>query len=208
MTLQNEKLEFLIKSSIFDRPRALVLLPEYLEFDDNDLASSIPTKFLKEDIEAFRYGVKWIRGYRFYIGRIYCIDIKGVSGQIIRIRLKSIYRIRRKLLGEKYVNIVNALFRYYFNDISRRYVELFQENQPFEILGVKVNSDGVLFDQRIGRISWDFLGTRRFRRYYTIFSETDANCYKTFEYLDQWNAAVLHSVLETILKLKYPQKKF
>jgi hypothetical protein len=207
MTQQNEKVEFIIRSTIFDRPRRLTLDPEYLEFDDNDLASSSPTKFFKEDVESLRYGVKAIRGYEFNIGRIYCIDIKNVSGQVVKIRLKSIYRIRRKLLADKYVNIVNTLFLHYFNAISRRYVKLIQENQPFDILGVNINSEGVLFDQKIGRISWDYLGTRRYRRYYTLFSETDPNKYRAFEYLDQWNAAVLHSVIETILKLKFPQKK-
>ncbi|MES1249629.1 MAG: hypothetical protein ABUL46_03050 [Chitinophaga rupis] len=208
MTLQTERSEFTVKTSIFDRPRSLTLDPEYLEFDDNDQASSIPTRFLKNNIEAFRYGVKGIRGYKFYIGRVYCIDIKSSSGQVIKIRLKSIYRIRRKLLAEKYVNIVHALFHYYFNAITRRNVELFRENGSLEILGVNINTDGVLFDKKVGRISWNFLGTKRYQRYYTLFSETDPNQYKAFVYLDQWNAAVLHSTIETILKWKFPQKKF
>jgi len=31
---------------------------------------------------------------------------------------------------------MNALFQYYFHDITRRYLKLFQDDQPFEILGV------------------------------------------------------------------------
>ena len=91
MSSQALKLDFVLKSSIFDRPRQLVLAPLYLEFDDNNLVSSTPTKFLKEEIEGIRFGIKGIRGYRFYIGRTYCIDIKNNSGKIIKLRLKSIY---------------------------------------------------------------------------------------------------------------------
>ena len=70
----NEKLEFMVRSSVMDRARLLVIAPTYLEFDDQDILSAPPTRLLKTEIEALRYGVKPIRGYRFRIGRIYCID--------------------------------------------------------------------------------------------------------------------------------------
>src|SRR5882757_58301 len=115
MSSQALKLDFVLKSTIFDRPRQLVLDPLYLEFDDNNLASATPTKFHKEEIEGIRFGIKWIKGLDFYIGRIYCIDIKNRSGQIIKLRLKSIYGIRKKQLADKSVKIANALLRYYFD---------------------------------------------------------------------------------------------
>ena len=83
MSPQTLKLDFILRSSIFDRPRQLVLDPFYLEFDDNNLASSDPTKFHKEEIAGIRFGIKRIKGLDFYIGRIYCIDIKNNSGKII-----------------------------------------------------------------------------------------------------------------------------
>ena|ERR1700733_14894724 len=201
------QIKFTLKSSIFDRPRELTLSSEFLEFDDNDQISSIPTKFLRKDIEGFRYGVKGIRGDRFYIGRIYYIDIKSSSGQVIKLRLKSIYRIRRKELGAKYVKIVESLFKYYFNNIARKYLQWFRDQRSFEILGVKFNAEGICFDDKIGVVPWEFLGTRSYRRYYALFSETDPDQYKAFEYLDQWNTYVLHSVTEAILKMKFPQRK-
>ncbi|HXO75704.1 MAG TPA: hypothetical protein VN824_10725 [Puia sp.] len=179
-----------------------MLDPLYLEFDDNDLASSAPTKFLKEEIEGIRFGIKWISGYGFYIGRIYCIDIKNNSGKIIKLRLKSIYRIRKDQLADKYVKIANALLRYYFDALALQHIESFQNNQPIEILGVKIDSEGVLFDQKIGKISWNFLGTKRYYTYYTLFSEVDPNKYKAFEYLHHWNTSLLQSVVEAILKIR------
>jgi hypothetical protein len=201
------KIEFTIKSSIFDRSRQLTLDPEYLEYDDNDLGSSFPVRFLKEEIEGIKYGVKGIRGYRFRIGRIYYIDIKSISGEVIKLRLKSIYRIRIKRLETKYGQILKALFANYFNEIAKRYLELFRGNEPFEILGVKFSGEGVFFDEKIGTIPWEFLGTKKYWTYYALFSETNPEHYKAFNYVDQWNAAVLHSVTEGILKMKFPVRQ-
>jgi len=86
----SEKLEIMVRSTILDRPRLLVIDPEYIEFDAQDRVSEVPTRFLKTEIEGLRYGVKPIRGYRFRIGRIYCIDVRDTSGRIIKIRLKSV----------------------------------------------------------------------------------------------------------------------
>jgi hypothetical protein len=203
----NTKIEFTVKSSIFDRSRQLTIDPEYLEFDDHDLGSSLPVRFLKEEIEGIKYGVKGIRGYRFRIGRIYYIDIKSFSGEVIKVRLKSIYRVRVKRLEAKYGQILKALFANYFNEIARRYLELFRSGEPFEMLGVSFSAEGVLFDEKIGIIPWEFLGTKKYWTYYALFSETNPEHYKAFNYVDQWNAAVLHSVTEGILKMKFPVRQ-
>jgi hypothetical protein len=150
--------------------------------------------------------VKAIRGYRFRIGRTFRIEIRDVSGRVIRIRLKSVYRVRRKLLEEKYSAIGGALFRYYFHDITSGYVQQFRKGQPVDLLGVNLNSDGVLFDPKVGRVSWDFIGTKRFWHYYTLFSEENPNKYRAFVFLDDWNAGVLRGVIEMILKEKFPKR--
>jgi hypothetical protein len=202
----NEKLEFMVRSTILDRPRLLVVDPDYIEFDDQDRKSAAPTRFSKKEIQGLRYGVKAIRGYRFRIGRIYCIDVRNVSGQVIKIRLKSVYRVRRKLLGEKYQEITNSLFKYYFHDLTRDYYRQFQDGQPVELLGVSLNSQGVLFDEKAGRISWDFLGTKRYWHYYTLYSEELPDNYRAFVFLDDWNAGVLRGLIELILKEKFPAR--
>ena len=202
-----EKQELMVRSSVLSRTRLLVIDPEYMEFDDQDRVSEAPTRFRRADIEGLRYGVKSIRGYRFRIGRIYCIDIRDVSGHIIKIRLKSLYRVRLKLLEQKYLEIVNALFRYYFHKMIWGYVEQFRDGQPVELLGVSLNREGVLFDEKVGRISWDFLGTRRYWHYYTLYSEESRENYRAFVFLDDWNAGVLRGVLEVILKEKFRNRQ-
>ncbi|HVB03891.1 MAG TPA: hypothetical protein VNE41_09270 [Chitinophagaceae bacterium] len=105
------------------------------------------------------------------------------------------------------MKIVESLFKYYFKDIGRKYLQWLRDQCPFEILEVKFNAEGIYFDDKIGVIPREFLGTRLYRRYYVLFSETDPDRYKAFEYLDMWNTYVLQSVTESILKTKFPQRK-
>jgi hypothetical protein len=205
-TIITAKMEFTVRSTILDRPRLLVIDPEYIEFDDQDRVSVPPTRFLRAEIQALRYGVKGIRGYRFRIGRIYCIDVKDISGRVIKLRLKSVYRVRRKLLGEKYQEITNSLFKYYFHDMTRHYLRQFQEGQSVELLGVKLNQHAVMFDEKVGWVGWEFLGTKRYWHYYTLYSEESPDNYRAFVFLDDWNAGVLRGLIEVILKEKFPNR--
>jgi hypothetical protein len=59
---QTKNLEFVLKSSIFDRPRQLTLASDFIAFDDNDLVSSPPTRLLTVDLTGIRFGVKSISG--------------------------------------------------------------------------------------------------------------------------------------------------
>ena len=191
---------------MFDRQRQLVISAEYVSFDDQDRASAPPTRFEKATIQAVRCGVKAIRGYRFRIGRIYCIDVQDNKGQVIRIRLKSLYRVRVKQLEEKYVTIINALFQHHFDDIAAQYFRRFRRNEEVELLGVNLNRHGVLFDPRIGRVSWEYLRTKRYWHYFTLFSEETPDHYRAFVFLEEWNSALLLGMIEAIRAEKFPGK--
>lgn len=207
MENNNQGMEFMVRASILDRPRRLTLDPGFVEFDDKDLVSAAPTRFLKNEIEGVRYGIKPIQGYLFRIGRIYCVDIRDAGGRVLKIRLKSVYRVRRKLLGNKYQAIANAVFRYYLHDKIRHHVERFRAGHSVELLGIDLDSQGVLFDEKAGRISWHFLGTKRYWHYYTLFSEAEPGHYRAVVFLEDWNAGVLQGVIEAILKDKFPGRK-
>jgi hypothetical protein len=179
---------------MFDNEKLLMIEPGFIEFDNN--------RWSKQEIAELCYGVKGIRGYSFVIGRIYCIDIKNTSGNIIKIRLKSLYRVRRKQLGEKYRLILSTLFENFINDISLSFIEKFKNKVEFTILGVTFTQEGIIFGNLSETISWFDLGTRNYRTYYSLFSNQDPRKYKTFQYLTDWNTVVLYSVSRSILKLK------
>lgn len=88
--------------------------------------------------------------------------------------------------------------------MTRHYLRQFRAGQSLELLGVSLNSQGVLFDEKVGRISWDFLGTKRYWHYYTLYSEEVPDNYRAFVFLEDWNAGVLRALIEAILKEKFP----
>jgi hypothetical protein len=190
-----------IKSSVFDRERQLFLNEEFIEFDDSNLVSEKPTRFDKEDIEALRYGIKWIKGYRFNIGRIYCIDVKSKGQGIIKIRLKTLYGVNKEALEQKYIKIVNTLYDFYFDDISGAYLEKFEEGNEFQLPGITYSSVGVKLNNK-DLISWEDVGTRAYYSYYAIFSKSKPTIYRAFEFRNEWNAGIVYSVTEKILKSK------
>jgi hypothetical protein len=198
----NQPLHIKLRSSVLDRERQLIIEPGFIEFDDTELKYSSPTKFYKEEIIEWRYGIKWIRGYQFYIGRIYCIDLKNTAGKIIKLRLKSIYGIRRRLLQNKYSLIWNAIQSNFFTNIAHRQLEKFQSKGNVEVLGVLFNNDGIILDRKSKLIPWLEVGTKNYTRYFAIYSITNPDQYKAFEYLNDWNTSILYSVSRSILKSK------
>jgi hypothetical protein len=191
-----------IKSSFLDRDRQLIIDKDYIEFDNKDLISEPPTKFLKQDIVSFRHGVKWINGYQFVIGRIYCVDVLSSSGEAMKMRLKSLYGINKKKVTTKYSQIVNALYDNIFDHITKEYLKQFSESKEFEILGVRFTNDGLNINDKQGVIPWEDLGTKSYSTYYALFSKAKPNRYKAFEFLNDWNTGILYSVSMQILKEK------
>ncbi|MHA4847649.1 hypothetical protein ACX0G7_26015 [Flavitalea antarctica] len=115
-------LEIVFKPTILDRRHKLVVDSHFLTMGLEDSEREIWLKLDKSDIAAFRYGVKWIKGVEFIIGRIYCIDVMAKSGEILSIRLKSLYGINKAAIWNKYSQILEALSNYYFDDLCRELI--------------------------------------------------------------------------------------
>jgi hypothetical protein len=197
---------FLIRSTLFDRHLQLTVHPDYLAFDNKDLISAEPTSIEKANIESFRFGIDWIRGLYFIIGRTYRIEVRDHEGNTIKIRLRSIYGVRRKMLGTKYKKIYDALHNAYFNDLGLHYVRLVHDSLPFTLADVIITPEGVV-DPKIGALSWNSIGLRAYATYFAIYNESEPQNYHVFDYGIEWNAVLLYSVLTFILKQKQGMDK-
>ena len=111
-------------------------------------------------------------------------------------------KVRKTELGRKYSEIVNAILDYFFDAKIILLLEKFVNDESFSILGVNFDARGVLLKKDSQLISWDDLGTKSYMSYYAMFSKSDPNYYRAFEYLNDWNTAILYSVSRQILKEK------
>lgn len=190
-------MEFQIKPNVLDRNRKLIIDSENIEFDDSVWVNNPITKFSRCEVASFRYGVKFIKGYRFTIGRTYCIDIKSLDDRIIKIRLISLYGIRKTALFKKFHQILNSFFETHHKDLVAYYLAVFETGLQIDILGTSFRQSGVVINGK--EVCWEDLCTTNYSTYYALFSKKDASIYKSFNYLNDWNAAVVYSFTKHVL---------
>jgi hypothetical protein len=196
----DEVQEIIFKPTFFSDEQKLILNPEFIEFYKSPEDVN-PIRFSKLEIDGFRFGVKWLRGYQLVFGRIYCIDIKSATDAIIKIRLTSFYKIRVKKLHKTYNLIVNAMLQYYASELVSQYLKLFNYKQPFSILNVYFSQLGIVLNDEYN-IEWNNINVRTYTRYVAISTKNKSEIYKAFDYLEEWNTLVLYNVLRLILKSK------
>ena len=190
-------MEVAIKSNVLARNRKLIINSEKIEFDNSNLVKSSIVEFSRCEVASVRYGVKFISGYSFNIGRIYCIDIKDLNDRLIKIRLVSLYGIRRASLFRKFNQILRVYFETHHKDIVRCYLEIFESGVQVNILGTAFHQSGVVINGK--EVCWEDLGTKTYATYYALYSKKDASIYKSFSYLNDWNTAVVFSFSKQIL---------
>lgn len=193
-------MEVQIKTNVLDRNRKLIINSELIEFDGSNFVNSSIAKFSRGEVASFRYGVKMITGYSFNIGRIYCIDIKNLDDQIIKIRLVSLYGIRKKLLFKKFNQILNAFFETHHRDIVEYYLQIFETGIQVNILDTAFNQSEIIIDGK--EVKWEDLGTKTYATYFALYSKKHPAVYKSFSYLNDWNTAIVYSFSKQILSEK------
>ena len=69
-----EEIQLKIKRGFLDnRERKLIINPEFIKFENKNSISDAYTQFNKDSIIEYRYGINWIEGLYFTIGREYQI---------------------------------------------------------------------------------------------------------------------------------------
>ena len=78
--------EFTIVRGLFDtRKRSLIIDDNFIKFENKDQKNDLFTIIKKEDIAGIRYGIHFIDGYKFTIGREYQIFIRNKSDKELNI---------------------------------------------------------------------------------------------------------------------------
>ncbi len=205
-----EEIQFsIIRGFLDNRKRQLILNPEFIRFEDKDLVSDSFTQFNKSSITEFRYGINWINGIEFTIGREYQIFIRNQENQVLKLNFKSFYGFKKKEYHRNYIKILGTLWDFYFSDISWNFINKFQREEEFKIGNVAFTKDnitisvsGILKEER-KIIPWENVRTKDYQTYFAIYSIEDSlDINRGYSYLDEWNTGILYSVVKSILDVK------
>ncbi|WP_435525144.1 hypothetical protein [Chryseobacterium indoltheticum] len=89
--------EFTVVRGLFDaRKRQLMIDENFLKFENKDHNENLFTTIPKDEITGIRYGIHFIKGLKFYIGREYQIFIKAKSGKELKIFFQTILQKKIK----------------------------------------------------------------------------------------------------------------
>ena len=161
--------------------------------------SFIPGVFIPaEDINSFRFGVNWIRGYKFTFGRQYIIQVQDFNNNITSIKLGSYYQIRRKAYSKIWVEIFEQLWQYYFINSFNYYIELYKINQEFEIAGIKFQPFGISWHN--GNLFWNEIALSNYQTYFMIHHRDNVKKNVSLNFKNDWNSFILQCVLKEIVK--------
>jgi len=196
----SEKIVFLVRTSFFSRSRLLTISPESVSIGmstEGDSQLSIP----KDDVDSIRYTARRVR-YYFYLYTYFKIDIRGFSGQTIRIRLFSLFGYHKKQIANRYGDILQYLYHHFFRDLVLHYLDLFANGIDFDIAGLVFTQQGIKFSNKAEMIPWQEVDTRDYLSYFSVFSKKDNYNYRAYNYWDDWNTTILNTVIISILKRK------
>ena len=201
--------EFVFKRSFTDgKQRRLVFNEKEFKFEDKDFGNNLFTVFKKEEITDYRFGIRWIR-FEFTYGREYQIFVRNKENKVIKISFKSYFGRKKNILHNLYRDILTDLWNYYFEDIIDNFIKKHNNHEQFSIGDVlftkehiELNISGI-FNQKKVVIPWDKIRTRVYHTYFSIYSvENPSEINRGYNYKEDWNTNVLHSVLRTLLKQK------
>jgi len=162
--------------------------------------------FIKaKSINAFRYGVKFARGYAFYIGRKYWIEIKYNEDEILKIALNSYYRLKRKVYESAWRNITQMVWTCYFVDFLKQHIVDFNEKQEFEIAGFAINTDGVTIAPG-KNLKWSDVAVSYYRTYFMVYKRDDPKIHKSGTFANDWNAFMAQEFFRRLLASYKEQK--
>lgn len=191
--------EFTIVRGLFDtRKRSLIINEDFIRFENKDLKNDLFSVIDKKDIAGVRYGIHFIDGYRFTIGREYQIFIRHVSGRELKVFFKLFYRRKLSEKHQLYVDIVDSLWDYFLIDILNNYEKKLHNNELFSIAGIEIAGDRIKFNK--SEILFEDLDLKKYYHYFIVFSKENPHNNKMLYYLKDQDAVIILNLLNNIIK--------
>ena len=188
--------EFIIKRSFLDNlPRKLVIHEDCFEFQSKNSLVRID----KDSILGIKYGIHFIKGLEFYIGRDYQIIFVLNNGKEFKINFKTFYKYKLNEKHQLYKEIIDAVWDFFISDLVMNLYYKFNENLSFNILNINFENKKILLNKK-----WLNIEEIEIKSYYDKFIiyeiENPENSSHLLFYLKDTNAVVLWSLLNKLKK--------
>ncbi|MFC0514391.1 hypothetical protein ACFFGT_09275 [Mucilaginibacter angelicae] len=158
-----------------------------------------PVSIPKDELIAFRYGLKGISGYAFTIGCHYFIEIKTLQQKSIVIKFSSYYRFRKRIYRKAWVDIVNKLWNYHFSNHYLDHYYRHKNGGSFEFCGMTFKEGGISWDNK-NILPYAQIGLGNYVNYFMVYNKQNKSQQKSYTFAHDWNALALQSLLKTLVK--------
>ena len=190
--MEQKSFQYQVKRWPLSTSRQLTIDPLYIELE----GPLTNMRFTKEDIEGFRYGVRYFHYYVIPVGRNYNIEIKNSLGKVLLVRMHSVFGIGNKRIEKLFVQIHKQIHEAYFMDMAIHYLRLLKSGLTYELAGTMLTHEGVIIKKDSQLIPWIRVGLMSYYRSCSIYDLTDPKRFRSFDYWQDWNASLLHTIVE------------
>lgn len=158
-----------------------------------------PLFIYSNELAAFRYGMKFITGYAFTVGRHYFIEIKTEHQKSIVIKFSSYYGFRKKVYRKAWRDIVTNLWNYYFVHHYLSHYYRHKNGENFEFFGMAFHESGISWDNK-NLLPYTEIGLSNYVTYFMVYNKQNKSLQKSYNFMHDWNALALQSLLKTLMK--------
>lgn len=182
------------------------LLSRYyqMNFGEKELIVQYPKRKLiipYLDIDAFRFGIRWIKGYASVIGRIYTIEVKYLEDCVLPIKLTNFYKKNLEVRQNIYTDIVNTALENIFNKRIIADIERMDDGATVTADKFQANKDG-FFLKRNQQIAWQDTSMKKYETYFAIYDSQNPDNHLSFYYLHDWNAWCIYNICKNFISVE------
>ena len=152
-----------------------------------------------ENIAAFRFGIRGAHLFKWTFCRQHFVEVKDYQNKIYRIKVNCYYGVNKKAVFKVWAELLEQFWSFYMINQLSFYTELFELQQTFELSGVTFHPDGISWDND-NKLSWHEIAVSSFQTHFAIHHITDLTQSKCCVFSIHWNAVVLQSLLNNIIK--------
>ncbi|HEY9046663.1 MAG TPA: hypothetical protein VIN08_12240 [Ohtaekwangia sp.] len=191
--------QYKIQSGLLDRQRDLIVAPDYIAFDNNELKSAGPTTIYKQDIKDIKLFAEAIRWDLLYVGQKYTLAVKDQHDKVLVIRMKNFFGLRNHC-RQTYAEITRLVWEYYLKDIVDQYlIRFYEHNETLTVGNLIIHHDGIALAGSKVNFDWPEIAFKPYTRFWVISAPTKPEHAIHLDRTD-WNTAMLSSLIETILQ--------